>query len=884
MRWFWLTGFFTALYWLRTLPVFTRASGGWIWLIMLAVVAAGAGVRRMEARRFDLRWLLMLAPLAVTLWIIPFPYNVPVLLLAVAMLLLATGRFSPNLGWVGMPFGLVAMVLAFQAAVLPFLYVFASRVHEIPPLAPFFYNLARIFDPGVSLSGHRLIIQQVYDVFEFPVRLEALGLFPAVLIGVAGCVFLVAARRSFKVIAGFIGLLVGYSILRYVVLVFLTVKFKTLTVFWQPLPVALSYVPLIVMLTGLAYFNRSSRDVSIRLGWPGYRKILAAAGLVVAGAIGVTGLLAYHDPGVKKQGRLLIDELHSDWEWTTQAYDTQWYGRKSGYNYYCLADYLGYFYHVDVGTDSLLPDLLAQYDIVMLKTPTSPYSQREIDALVEFVRGGGGLWLHGDHTNVFGISTHLNQLARRFGLRFRYDSTYDLQTMALTLFKRPAIFPHPTIAFLPTYLFATSCTIDAPVFSENMILGYGLKAMALDYSKAGFFPQKEDQDYGFGLFVQQGGVKYGKGRVALYTDSTCFSNFFMFIPGKPELALATVEWLNRMNRFAWLNRLLFGLGVVSLVLAGNTIRRWALSQQALLGLCAGFLGLAMAILLYDGHVRRSYALPEPHTHYVHVAFESEHSAFTLPTTGLTRDHEISLHTFFVWTQRLGFFPSFEPTLEDALAKGDLVVIANPGVPFEQDELDAIITYLGMGGRMLVLVDPLNQGAAPRQLLGSLAIRLVDPDDESPEQSTDSEGPPGPEEPPAASDLHADREEHPAASEQPVGPEGPHLDIVTLEGDVIVPAARPTGLFGGTPLLHLSDGRTVLTQTRVGRGRAFVFSDYYLFTESMMGHTGETLDARKRMIAEIEYWMLREILDLSQPEPYWQIRQRGLPGAGETETD
>jgi hypothetical protein len=274
----------------------------------------------------------------------------------------------------------------------------------------------------------------------------------------------------------------------------------------------------------------------------------------------------------------------------------------------------------------------------------------------------------------------------------------------------------------------------------------------------------------------------------------------------------------------------------------------------------------MAILLYDGLVRRSYAPPEPHTDYVHAAFESEHSAFTLPTTGLTRNPEISLHTFYVWTQRLGFFPSFERTLEDALAKGDIVVIANPGVPFEQDELDAIITYLGMGGRMLVLIDPLNQGAAQRQLLGSLAVRPVDVEEEVGETGAASGGEADPGEPHEARELRTD-------------PEQPQVHIVSLDDDAIVPAARPTGLSGGRPLLYLSDGRTVLTEVRIGRGRAFVFSDFYLFTEAVMGHTGETPDARKRMIAEVEYWLFRELMEMSQPRPYWQAGGRGSPPRG-----
>lgn len=99
-------------------------------------------------------------------------------------------------------------------------------------------------------------------------------------------------------------------------------------------------------------------------------------------------------------------------------------------------------------------------------------------------------------------------------------------------------------------LFATSCSLNAPLLADNVIVGWELAAEPLDYSVNTFFgdfqPATDEQ---FGLFLQMAGVKYGQGRVATFTDSTIFSNFTMFMPGKPELALGTVEWLNRANTF-----------------------------------------------------------------------------------------------------------------------------------------------------------------------------------------------------------------------------------------------------------------------------------------------------------------------------------------------
>jgi len=848
MRWFWPTAFFATLYWLSTVHLFVRPRGGWIWLIVFAIVSAGLALRKATVERFDLRWLWILIPLGLAAARLPFPFNLPPILLALATVLLATARFSRSLAWAGLPVGLTGLVLSAQAAAFPFIYTYASRVHEIPWLTPIFYALARPFNPLVSLSENQIIIPYVYNVFAFPVRLESLGFIPLALMAVAGVVLLVLGRRPGRAFVGLLAVLVGYSALRYLFMMFLVVKFKTSSILWQPGPLAVSFVPLAVILFFVPALCRFADRPLFHLARPSGRGVVPALVLLTVGVFGFIGLFAYHDPGTPKQGRLLIEEIHSDWEWTTEAYDTHWYGRKSGYNYYCLAQYLDHFYHVDSRVDSLMPDLLAEYDIVMLKTPTEAYSQREMDALYEFVLEGGALWLHGDHTNVFGISTYLNPLTERFGLRFRYDSTYQLETMALSLYERPPVFAHPVVNYLPPYLFATSCSMEAPFFSENQMLGYALKASNLDYSQTSFFPKKDNENYSYGVFVQQGGVKCGKGRVAFYTDSTCYSNFFMFVPGKPELALGTVEWLNRTNRFAWLNRVLLIVGLIALAGGWLVTRPWDWTQRAVLGLGAGFLGVVLSIVIYDGLVRRAYPPPEPHRDYTHVAFESEHSRVTLPTRGLTRNPEISLHTFFVWTQRLGFFPSFEPTLEDALDKGDLVVIGDPWLPFTQDEIDEIVTYVAEGGRLLVLLDERNPSKAPQQILGSLGIKPV--------------GPPAPEEKEAE-----EPDGETASGEGPAEPEV--LSIVSLDGDKITPARRPFGMSGGTPLLRISDGRAIFVETRIGEGSVFVFSDFYLFTDESMGHTGEWLDTQKRHISELEYWMLREIMDVPQGEPFWK---------------
>ncbi|MBD3197314.1 MAG: hypothetical protein GF317_19825, partial [Candidatus Lokiarchaeota archaeon] len=77
------------------------------------------------------------------------------------------------------------------------------------------------------------------------------------------------------------------------------------------------------------------------------RRTLLMAISVFIFTFSIIGILGFHDPGTRKDGKILIDEGHSDWEWTTKKFDTEWYGQQSTYNYYCLADHLNHFYHVE---------------------------------------------------------------------------------------------------------------------------------------------------------------------------------------------------------------------------------------------------------------------------------------------------------------------------------------------------------------------------------------------------------------------------------------------------------------------------------------------------------------------------------------------------------
>ena len=51
----------------------------------------------------------------------------------------------------------------------------------------------------------------------------------------------------------------------------------------------------------------------------------------------------------------------------------------------------------------------------------------------------------------------------------------------------------------------------------------------------------------YGAFIQSWAARHGQGRVLAFTDSTVFSNFCVGQPGKAEVMLGMIEWLNHAD-------------------------------------------------------------------------------------------------------------------------------------------------------------------------------------------------------------------------------------------------------------------------------------------------------------------------------------------------
>lgn len=271
---------------------------------------------------------------------------------------------------------------------------------------------------------------------------------------------------------------------------------------------------------------------------------VASAGLGLL--IGFAG--TFEPPGREKAGRVLFDDRFCGvWEPTARQLDTRWYGDFSTYSFSSLAEWLGHWFLVDVNTRWPYTDeLLARYDVLILKTPVRPIPEAEREAIDRFVTSGGGLLLVGDHTNLLGMGTHLNSLCARHGLRFRYDSVSDATTGGFVNCFGPALGRHVAALRVDHLQFMTSCSLELGPRAEPIVTAVSCRRDPHDSASPSFFGRPGPHpDLAHGPAVLAATVGAGRGRIAAFTDSTVWSSFAIFQYDREKLATDLIGLLNR---------------------------------------------------------------------------------------------------------------------------------------------------------------------------------------------------------------------------------------------------------------------------------------------------------------------------------------------------
>ncbi len=801
----------------------------------LAVIAGGASALLLVRRRAsfpafsNVRWLLACAAgAAIAALLLPSPVRVAPALLAIgAALAIATPLRRGLAGNIASIPWDAGVVLGAVAIADPLVAAFQSNVHDLDFFAPLVAAILRACGVLAAADPPFLHVAGTGNVFTVDCTTEKLFGHAWSIFVLAGAAFVLLSgrfARRWRTIATLAVAAVVFALVRFSVLVAAMDAAPHPEFFFERAWVFGSLVPLVLILSWIAVPRAPDAGAGTRRA-PSSE--LRTRDLALAAALGasIAAALGFHDPGRPRPTtptRVLVDEHHSNWEWSTIQLTKESYGVQTVYNYSELVRYLRSFYEVRPNFAPLTTALLDSADVVVLKTPTRPYAAEEVDALVRFVEDGGGLWLVGDHTNIFGMGTHLNQVASRFGFRFRYDALIDLRTHGRQLFRRPRLFTHPSIRHLPPLLFATSCGMEGGASTDAVIRGRSLLADHQDFSVNSFFGDfRPDPSESFGSMLQSIAVHRGRGRVLGFSDSTIFSNFFMFVRGKPELALGSVAWVARENRAAWVRPLLAGaaalIGVVFLLRA----RRLPAPAVALMLAAGAAPTFAIVARGLDSWVAGWSQLPAPREPLPIVAFDRGITDYDVPDIAEIADYSSrGFHTFTVWTQRTGLVPATR-LLGRCFDDSRAIVLIHPRELPSPDEMRRFESYVRDGGRLLVLESPHDPADVANQILAPFGLRFENAETESALVRV-----------PAVSDSSFWLR---------------HL------GSVV----------GGKPHVVLPDSTSALSSVEHGAGRVAAFAGSPNFNDESLGTTSEVPDANRLAIYRLEFHIFEDILGLRQ---------------------
>jgi len=384
----------------------------------------------------------------------------------------------------------------------------------------------------------------------------------------------------------------------------------------------------------------------------------AAFAYAVLAALLLTAFWRPH--GTRKQGTVVINTFHTQWSRTDKAYDKNWFGSASSYNYYCVKTLLSVFYDVKELKTRISAEALADTSVLFVYNPDRPFTDEEREAVRAFVRRGGGLLLIGDHTNVFGSSSHLNTICSPFGFQFRDDVLFDQKADFFQI-----LFPGTTGHFLmkgiDIFKLRGPCSIrPTSLFTWPVMEIDHSKSMRAIYSVNNFYPPPADTPtMKTGRFAVAVAAHAGRGRVLAFGDSTIFSQFEIFYPGKYDFLMNGVDWLNHRDSALWgWCRSLAALAAAALAVLLLVRAR---TPKVTLACCIGLIVLLYAAWHGTNLIKRWRTQPPPvrsDATFLFFVADAEDDRLALQAFIPEGSYSEWYNIFVQWVLRNRMFPSF----------------------------------------------------------------------------------------------------------------------------------------------------------------------------------------------------------------------------------
>jgi hypothetical protein len=477
-----------------------------------------------------------------------------------------------------------------------------------------------------------------------------------------------------------------------------------LAVFWSPWSL-LWALALVAVVSGGKSEGAPRREVGLEGARHRSALVLLLSGGVLSGVS-----LGWFPPAVSQGHRVLIDDrLGGVWEPAARLLTADRFGDFSTYSFASLVEHLSHYFAVSVNTDRIYDrELLEGYDVLILKTPQVALGLSERRCIQEWVSAGGGLFVIGDHTDLSGMNTYLNQVVSPMGLSFRNDSVRSTGDAGFVRWAGGGIPEHPITAFMDSFGFMTGCSVAMSGGAVPVMTIQRAASKRGDYSQRSNFgiatPEPGDPH---GLLVLSGATTWGRGRVVAFADSTVFSSFAYFSDSHADYCLRAVTWLSQESLpitgapFRWAAVVCSLLGVVYLSGAG--------SGFILISMCVFMGGAFAAFASCLSASSIEFSVPPRAVEAVDVGMVAQGGNVLLPPVlgDQPGSPELNLMTFFITPQRLGQEPRLISRTPDALNDLEFLVVLNPDADTDADVpgnawFASVTDFVETGGVLIVL--------------------------------------------------------------------------------------------------------------------------------------------------------------------------------------
>lgn len=238
---------------------------------------------------------------------------------------------------------------------------------------------------------------------------------------------------------------------------------------------------------------------------------------------------------------------------------------KDSYAYQGVHGYSRLFDHLEangypwssIRERTLSAERLEGYDALFINLLSSRYpdfTEEEVEVIKDYVRGGGGLFLIADHTNVYRHAERANRFLIPMGLEITYHSALDTAENSVSGLGWIAIDnleEHPTNAGVDMISFQTggpvqAVSADGTVTARTSERGFG--DLWIEENGGGFYGdwRRTDEELEpLGNVPVVAAAEYGEGRVVVVGDQNIYGDAWLHFGDNFKHALNIFEWVTK---------------------------------------------------------------------------------------------------------------------------------------------------------------------------------------------------------------------------------------------------------------------------------------------------------------------------------------------------